>query len=106
MTIPQWCRGKNGIPEFLTRPLFLFSPPPYCLDICPLILLAKGEEAELKMGMEFKAYVENDVKVKVALKDKLTADEIQQIEKEEMERRERERKRVYEYKGDDVGRGR
>ena len=62
--------------------------------LCPLILIAKGDEAEIPVGTEYKAYVENDVLVKVLSKDKLTDDDIQQIEqkeKEEKERKEKER---------------
>ena len=62
--------------------------------ICPLILVAKGEEAEIPLGTEFKSYTESDVDVKVRVKDKLSSEELNQIEireREEREKREKER---------------
>ena len=53
--------------------------------LCPLILVAKGEEAELPIGTEFKSYIENDVFVKVIASEKLTDRDIHQIQQKEME---------------------
>lgn len=69
--------------------------------VCPLILLAKGEEAEIPLGTEFKSYTETDVDVKVFVKDKLSREELNQIEireTEEREKRERERQEEIELK--------
>lgn len=57
--------------------------------VCPLFLLAKGEQAELPVGMEFRSYVENDVYVEVDPSAKLTHTQIEQIEQEEMEEKKR-----------------
>jgi hypothetical protein len=57
--------------------------------LCPLILLAKGETAELPPGTEFKAYVENDLYIKVDPSAKLTPTQREQIEQKEKEERER-----------------
>ncbi len=63
--------------------------------ICPLILLAKGEAAELPPGTEFKAYVENDVYVKVDPSAKLTNTQVEQIHQKETEERKRlEKERI------------
>ena len=63
--------------------------------LCPFILAAKGEEAELPIGTEFKAYVENDALVKVLASEKLTGKEIEQIQREELEERKRiEKERI------------
>jgi len=40
--------------------------------LCPLILAAKGDEAEMPEGTEFRSYVENDVVVEVLADKKLT----------------------------------
>lgn len=69
--------------------------------ICPLILIAKGDEAEISLGTEFKSYTENDAYVKVFVKDKLSTEEINQIEireAEEREKKEKERKEEIERK--------
>lgn len=56
--------------------------------ICPLFLLAKGEEAEISGGMEFKGYVENDTYIRVRKSDLLSGAEIQKLEeKREIEER-------------------
>jgi hypothetical protein len=60
--------------------------------ICPLILLAKGEEAEIPLGTEFKSYTESDVDVKVTVKDKLSREDLNQIEIREREEREKKEK--------------
>ena len=57
--------------------------------VCPLILLARGEEAELPVGTEFKSYVENDAYVKVDPSGKLTHTQIEQIQQRETEERKR-----------------
>jgi hypothetical protein len=62
--------------------------------LCPLILLAKGEAAEIPLGTEFRAYAENDVYVEVDPSAKLTPaqrEQIEQKEKAERERLEKER---------------
>ena len=65
--------------------------------LCPLILLAKGEEAEIPLGTEFKSYTQTDVDVLVFVKDKLSSEELNQIEIREAEEREkRERERLEE----------
>jgi len=61
----------------------------FSIIVCPLILIAKGDEAEIPVGKEYKAYVENNVLVKVLSKDKLTTEDVQQIEQKEREERER-----------------
>jgi len=48
--------------------------------VCPLILLARGEEAEIPAGTEFKSYVENEVFVKVEPSAMLTDLQIEQIQ--------------------------
>ena len=48
--------------------------------VCPLILLARGEEAEIPAGTEFKAYVENEVLVNVEPSEMLTDLQIEQME--------------------------
>jgi len=63
--------------------------------VCPLFLLAKGGQAELPVGMEFRSYVENDVYVEVDPSAKLTTTEIEQIQQREMEERKRlEKERI------------
>ena len=63
--------------------------------LCPLILAVKGEEAELPIGTEFKAYVENDVLVKALASEKLTGKEIEEIQRKELEERKRiEKERI------------
>jgi len=63
--------------------------------LCPLILAAKGEEAELPIGTEFKSYTESDVFVKVIASEKLTYREMDQIQQKEMEERKRiEKERI------------
>jgi hypothetical protein len=63
--------------------------------VCPLILLAKGEKAEIPAGTEFRSYAENDVYVTVDLSAKLTPTRREQIEQKEREERERlEKKRI------------
>lgn len=67
--------------------------------VCPLILLVKGDEAEIPLGTEFKSYTETDVDVKVFVKDKLSREELNQIEireTEEREKKERERQEEIE----------
>jgi len=67
--------------------------------ICPLILAAKGEEAEIPVGTEFKAYVENDSIVTVLVGTELSHEEIQQIQQKELEERERlEKERIEQEK--------
>ena len=69
--------------------------------ICPLILVAKGDEAEIPLGTEFKSYTESDVYVKVRAKDKLSSEDLNQIEireREEREKREKERQEEIERK--------
>ncbi len=69
--------------------------------VCPLILIVKGDEAEILLGTEFKSYTENDTYVKVLVKDKLSAEDINQIEireTEEREKREKERQEEIERK--------
>jgi len=69
--------------------------------VCPLILVAKGDEAEIPLGTEFKSYTESDTDVKVLVKDKLSSEEINQIdirEAEEREKREKERQEEIERK--------
>jgi hypothetical protein len=63
---------------------------------CSLILLAKGDEAEIPAGREFRAYVENDAFVEVIASNQLSdeaREKIEQKEKEERERKEKERER-------------
>ena len=60
--------------------------------VCPLILVAKGDEAEIPLGTEYKSYTETDTYVKVLVKDKLSADDINQIEIREAEERKRKEK--------------
>ena len=57
--------------------------------LCPFILAAKGEEAELPVGTEFRSYTENDVFVTVLASEKLTNKEIREIQEKEMEERKR-----------------
>jgi len=69
--------------------------------ICPLILLVKGDEAEIPLGTEFKSYTESSVDVKVFVKDKLSREELNQVEireTEEREQREKERQEEIERK--------
>lgn len=69
--------------------------------VCPLILLAKGEEAEIPLGTEFKSYTESDFDILVFVKDKLSREELDKIEireTEEREKRERERQEEVERK--------
>jgi hypothetical protein len=72
--------------------------------VCPLILLAKGGEAEIPLGTEFKSFTETDFDVKVFAKDKLSREDLNQIEikereeREEREKRERERQEEIERK--------
>jgi hypothetical protein len=48
--------------------------------LCPLILAARGEEAEIPAGTEFKSYVENEVFVSVEPGALLTDLELEQLE--------------------------
>jgi hypothetical protein len=48
--------------------------------LCPLILAARGEEAEIPAGTEFKSYVENEVFVSVEPGARLTDLAIEQLE--------------------------
>jgi len=57
--------------------------------VCPLFLLARGEEAEIPVGTEFKSYVENDVFVAVLASEKLTDSEIHEIQEKEIEEKKR-----------------
>jgi hypothetical protein len=57
--------------------------------VCPLILLARGDEAELPVGTEFKAYVENDVYVEVDASGKSPKPQMEQIEQKETEETEK-----------------
>jgi len=69
--------------------------------VCPLILVAKGDEAEIPLGTEFKSYTESDTHVKVLVKDKLSTEDLKQIEireKEEREKKEKERQEEIERK--------
>lgn len=60
--------------------------------ICPLILVVKGDEAEIPLGTEYKSYTENDTDVKVFVKDKLSTEDINQIEIREAEERKKKEK--------------
>ena len=62
--------------------------------LCPLILVAKGDEAEIPPGREFRAYVDNDAFVEVIASNQLSneaKEDIEQKEKEERQRQEKER---------------
>jgi hypothetical protein len=63
--------------------------------LCPLILVAKGEEAELLIGTEFKAYVKDDVFVKMLAIEKLTDRDIHETQQRAIEERKRlEKERI------------
>lgn len=67
--------------------------------LCPLIMLARGKEAKIVKGTEFKAYTENDIKVEVEVSRKLTEEQINKMQKEEREEIERlEKERLEEEK--------
>jgi len=69
--------------------------------LCPLILVAKGDEAEVPIGSEFRAYVENDVTVKVLKSNRLSSEEINLLEQKELEERKRIEKEKEEKKKQD-----
>jgi len=53
--------------------------------VCPLILLVRGDESELPEGLEFKSYVENDSKIAVPARAKLSDEDLKAIEAQEQE---------------------